>query len=54
MKAYDIPNIINSLKADVEGGNLSLHEAAIELHVANYTSSVDDARAEVILGLVKE
>ncbi|MDD6059792.1 MAG: hypothetical protein PUB97_05335 [Ruminococcus sp.] len=50
-KAFEIPNIRESLKSDVEHGKISLEEAAKELYKANFTPYIDEQLTIDILGL---
>ena len=48
---FDIPGITESLAIDVKSGKITLHEAAIELHRAGWTTFVDEERAKRLLRL---
>jgi len=50
-KAFDIPTITNSLKADLEAGNITLTDAAEELFRAGWTNFVDVKATARILGV---
>ena len=41
MKALRIKNILNSLEEKIESGNITIREAAIELHKAGWINYID-------------
>ena len=50
-KAYDIPTIHESLARKIKSGEMTLEDAALELHVAGWTNFVDlEYARESILG----
>lgn len=50
-EAFDIPVITESLAAGVKSGEITLHEAAVELHRAGWTNYVDEERTKRLLSL---
>lgn len=54
MAPYSIPSILESLRADVLGGILTIQEAAAELHAAGWMNYIDVAKAKRLLELKKE
>ena len=44
MKALRIKNILNSLEEKIESGNITIREAAIELHKAGWINYIVIAR----------
>ena len=48
-KCYDIPNLFDSLAADVVSGKITMEEAACELNRCNYTPYIDIERTQKIL-----
>ena len=50
-KPFEIPNILESLKADVESGEITLREAAEELYKAGWMNFVDEEKAKRLLRL---
>lgn len=48
---YYVPSITESLAAGVKSGEITLHEAAVELHRAGWTNYVDEERTERLLSL---
>lgn len=48
---YPLPNILDSLSADVRSGRISLRDAAQELCVAGWTNFVDQDRTKILLKL---
>ena len=42
-------NILQSLKEKVEGGNVTLREAAIKLHESGWTNFIDEETTERLL-----
>lgn len=48
-EAYDIPGITESLSHDVKSGKITLHDAAVELYRAGWTTSVDEKKAKRLL-----
>ena len=51
MKPFEIPNILQSLKMDVENGLISVNEAAEELYNAGWSNFIDEEKAIRLLGL---
>ena len=51
MKALRIKNILNSLEEKIESGNISIREAAIELHKASWINYIDIDTTKKLLGL---
>ena len=49
MKSFKLPNILESLKADVDGKKITIREAAEELHAAGWTNYVDEEKAKALL-----
>ena len=49
MRSFDIPNILESLKADVDSNKITIREAAEELHAAGWMNYVDEDRAKSLL-----
>lgn len=49
MKAFNIPNILDSIKADIESGKITIHGAAEELHEAGWLNYVDEEKARSLL-----
>lgn len=47
-----IKNILDSLRDDVLSGNITLHEAAEELHESGWTSCIDEAAAIRLLKIL--
>ena len=52
-KAYEIPNIIDSLRRDLETKAITIDEAATELHIAGWTNHIDVEHTRKILGVTK-
>ena len=48
---YDIPNTLQSLKADIEAGVMTIEEAAEELHRAGWTTYIDLEKTARLLDL---
>lgn len=48
---YDIPDILESLKHDVEKGCISIEDAAEELYCANWTNYIDVEKTRRLLNL---
>jgi hypothetical protein len=48
-KAFNIPSITESLRADVESGKITITEAAAELNRANLLPYIDTQRAADLL-----
>ncbi len=46
---FEIPNILESLKADIENKKISIREAAEELHAAGWTNCIDEDKAKTLL-----
>lgn len=46
---FHIPGILDSLRADVESGKITLREAAMELHMAGWVNFVDEEKAKRLL-----
>jgi len=44
-KPFNIPNILESLRADVRAGHISLRDAAIELHSAGWVNYIGEKAA---------
>lgn len=53
MKTFNIPNILESLKADVDSGKITICEAAEELHVAGWLNYIDEEKAKALLKVKK-
>lgn len=51
MKALRIKNILNSLEEKIESGNITIREAAIELHKAGWINYIDIDTTKKLLGL---
>lgn len=51
MKALRIKNILNSLEEKIESGNMTIREAAIELHKAGWINYIDIDTTKKPLGL---
>lgn len=51
MKAFNIPSITQSLRADVDEGRITLYEAAEELHISGWTNYIDVEKTKRLLGL---
>ncbi len=51
MKALRIKNILNSLEEKNESGNITIREAAIELHKAGWINYIDIDTTKKLLGL---
>ena len=51
MKALRIKNILNSLEEKIESGNITIREAAIELHKAGWINYIDTDTTKKLLGL---
>ena len=51
MKALRIKNILNSLEEKIESGNITIREAAIELHKAGWINDIDIDTTKKLLGL---
>lgn len=51
MKPFEIPNILQSLRTDVESGVITIHEAAEELHRAGWSNFVDEEKTVCLLKL---
>lgn len=51
MKALRIKNILNSLEEKIESGNITIREAAIELHKAGLINYIDIDTTKKLLGL---
>ena len=51
MKALRIKNILNSLEEKIESGNITIREAAIELHKADWINYIDIDTTKKLLGL---
>jgi len=49
MKAFAIPNIIDSLKRDIENGSITLDEAAKELYYAGWINYIDIRKTRELL-----
>lgn len=49
MSAFNIPSIIDSLKAEVESGKISIRQAAEQLCEAGWMNFVDEAKAKSLL-----
>ena len=49
MKAFSIPNIIDSLKRDIENGTITLDDAAKELYYAGWTNYIDIRKTRELL-----
>ena len=49
--AFEIPTILESLKADVDAGKITLHDAAIELCKAGWLNFVDIESTRELLRL---
>lgn len=45
------PNILHSLKADVEAGTITLQQAAEELCATGWSNFVDEAKTKRLLNL---
>ena len=51
MKPFDIPNILHSLRMDVESGKITIQEAAKELYIVGWSNFVDEEKTIRLLGL---
>lgn len=51
MKPFEIPNILQSLRTDVESGIITIHEAAEELYRAGWSNFVDEEKTTRLLKL---
>lgn len=51
MNTYNIPSILESLRADVEIGKITIREAARELHEAGWTNYIDEEKTKSLLHL---
>lgn len=49
MKVFSIPNIIDSLKRDVENEAITLDEASKELYYAGWTNYIDIRKTRELL-----
>lgn len=49
MNAFNIPSILDSLRADVASGEMTIREAAEELHEAGWMNCIDEAKAKRLL-----
>ena len=47
--AFEIPNILESIKTDVSCGNITIREAAEELHRAGWMNYIDEDKAKALL-----
>jgi len=52
-KAFEIPNILQSLRADVDGGKITDQEAAEELCQAGWMNFIDVEKARRLLRIEK-
>lgn len=53
-KPFDIPTIIDSLRADVLSGKITIYDAAVELHQAGWSTYIDVEKTRRLLELEKE
>lgn len=51
-KSFDIPDFSESLKMDFEAGTITLKEAAIEFHKANWTAFLDIEYTKKQFGII--
>ena len=49
VRPFNIPSILDSLKADVSSGKITIREAAEELHVTGWTNYIDEERTKALL-----
>ena len=49
--AFNIPNILDSLRASVENGELAIRQAAEELCEAGWMNYIDEEKAKRLLGI---
>ena len=50
----NIPSILESLRADVENGKITIRDAAEELHEAGWTNYIDEEKTMSLLHLASE
>lgn len=48
---YYVPSITESLAAEVKSGEITLYEAAVELHRAGWTNFIDEEGTKRLLSL---
>lgn len=48
---YYVPSITESLAAEVKSGEITLYEAAVELHRAGWTNFIDEEGIKRLLSL---
>ena len=53
MKPFNVPNILVSLKRDIEGGKITIREAAEELYQAGWMNHIDEDRVKSLLKIEK-
>lgn len=51
---FNVPSIVESLKADVSCGRITIREAAEELHEAGWTNFVDEEKTKRLLDLGRQ
>ena len=49
MKTFNIPSIVDSLKADVESGKITIRQAAEELFEAGWMNFIDETKTKELL-----